>query len=261
MTVIEALYPKPTDQGEADSAAAFDGTRQRVVEHHGRSEIVVAVDFETLVREARWADGVIEFVPQVGDFVATGEPLFVLYGGAIDIRNQLLRTTVAFGPERTMEQDPMFSFRILVDIALKALSPAINDPTTAVLVLDQVHRLLRVVGRRHLQGEVIRDLNGTARVIHRTRTGKTSCRCPVTRSARTAPRKCRWHGGCGRCSRTSSRRCRQTGIQRSTTNVSGWTTRSPPATRSRPTCRWRVSPTRKASGEPARFRVFNLSGG
>jgi uncharacterized membrane protein len=168
MAVIEALYPKPADQGEADSAAAFDGTRQRVVEHHGRSEILVAVDFETLVREARWADGVIEFVPQVGDFVATGEPLFVLYGGAIDIRNQLLRTTVAFGPERTMEQDPMFSFRILVDIALKALSPAINDPTTAVLVLDQVHRLLRVVGRRHLQGEAIRDLDGTARVIHRT---------------------------------------------------------------------------------------------
>jgi uncharacterized membrane protein len=168
LAVIQALYPKPTGQGEADVAAAFDVTRRRVVQHDGQSEIVVAVDFETLIREARWADGVIEFVPQVGDFVANGEPLFVLYGGATDIRNQLLRTTVAFGPERTMEQDPMFSFRILVDIALKALSPAINDPTTAVLVLDQVHRLLRVVGGRHLRGEAIRDLDGRPRVIHRT---------------------------------------------------------------------------------------------
>jgi Predicted membrane protein len=47
-----------------------------------------------------------------------------------------------------MEQDPLFSFRIMVDIALKALSPAINDPTTGTLAIDQIHRLLRVVGRR-----------------------------------------------------------------------------------------------------------------
>jgi uncharacterized membrane protein len=40
-----------------------------------------------------------------------------------------------------MEQDPLFGFRILVDIAIKALSKAINDPTTAVLAIDQLHRL------------------------------------------------------------------------------------------------------------------------
>ena len=67
-----------------------------------------------------------------------------------------------------MEQDPMFAFRILVDIALKALSPAINDPTTAVLAMDQIHRLLRVVGRRRLHGEQIRDAAGHVRVILRT---------------------------------------------------------------------------------------------
>jgi uncharacterized membrane protein len=75
---------------------------------------------------------------------------------------------VAFGTERTLEQDPMFAFRILVDIALKALSPAINDPTTAVLAMDQIHRLLRVVGRRRLHGEEIRDAAGHVRLILRT---------------------------------------------------------------------------------------------
>ena len=170
LVVIDALYPKATGHQatEANLRVTFDGGRKRVVYHDGRSEIVVAVDLATLVREARWGDGVVEFVPQVGDFVATGEPLFVLHGGAADISDRLLRTTVAFGPERTMEQDPMFSFRILVDIALKALSPAINDPTTAVLAIDQVHRLLRVVGGRHLHGEVISDLQGRPRVVHRT---------------------------------------------------------------------------------------------
>ena len=75
---------------------------------------------------------------------------------------------MAFGPERTLEQDPMFAFRIIVDIALKALSPAINDPTTAVVALDQVHRLLRLVGQRKLRGEVILDDSGQPRVIFRT---------------------------------------------------------------------------------------------
>ena len=120
---------------------------RRVVLHPGRSEIVLAVDLPTLVALATRSGGVIEFAPQVGDFVATDEPLFVLYGGAVTLDDQRLRATVAFGSERTLEQDPMFAFRILVDIALKALSPAINDPTTAVLAIDQVHRLLRVVGQ------------------------------------------------------------------------------------------------------------------
>jgi len=170
LAVINALYPQLTGQAanEGNAPAAFGGPRQRRMQHDGPSEIVVAVDLATLVREARWADGVIEFVPLVGDFLATGEPLFVLHGGAADISDQLLRTTVAFGPERTMEQDPMFSFRILVDIALKALSPAINDPTTAVLAIDQIHRLLRVVGGRRLSAEGIHDQHGRLRVIHRT---------------------------------------------------------------------------------------------
>jgi uncharacterized membrane protein len=67
-----------------------------------------------------------------------------------------------------MEQDPTFAFRILVDIAIKALSPAINDPTTAVLAIDQLHRLLRLVGLRHASREEFRDADGELRLIFRT---------------------------------------------------------------------------------------------
>ena len=73
-----------------------------------------------------------------------------------------------FGPERTIEQDATFAFRVIVDIAIKALSKAINDPTTAVVAIDQLHRLLRVVGRRHLHDDVIMDGSGKPRVIFRT---------------------------------------------------------------------------------------------
>ncbi len=114
------------------------------------------------MREARRTRGVVEFMPHVGDFLATDQPLFALYGGATEIDDGALREAVAFGPERTLEQDPLFAFRIMVDIALKALSPAINDPTTGTLAVDQIHRLLRVVGRRRLRGEILTDGLGHA---------------------------------------------------------------------------------------------------
>ena len=110
----------------------------------------------------------IEFAPQVGDFVGAGEPLFLLHGGAAAIDDELLRGCVIFGSERTMEQDPLFAIRILVDIAIKALSAAINDPTTAVLAIDQLHRLLRSAGRRNLRTDYILDQLATLRVIFRT---------------------------------------------------------------------------------------------
>jgi uncharacterized membrane protein len=51
----------------------------------------------------------------------------------------------------------MFAFHIVVDIALEALSPAVNDPTTAVVAIDQIHRLLGDLAMRQLRDEVIRD--------------------------------------------------------------------------------------------------------
>jgi uncharacterized membrane protein len=75
---------------------------------------------------------------------------------------------VALGSERTLEQGPTFAFRFLVDIAIKALSPAIIDPTTAVLAIVQLHRLLRRVGLRLVSGEEICDAAGKPKLVFRT---------------------------------------------------------------------------------------------
>ena len=166
--VIKSVYPHPTERADSSELRSALGAPGRLVTHQGRSEIVLAIDLPTLITLARKHDGVIEFMPQVGDFVAAEEPLFVLYGGAAAIADEALRANVAFGSERTLEQDPMFAFRILVDIGLKALSPAINDPTTAVLAIDQVHRLLRFLGKRRLRLDVMLDAAGRPRVIFRT---------------------------------------------------------------------------------------------
>ena len=134
----------------------------------GASKIILAVNLKALVAEAKRAGGILEFIPSVGDFVGKDEPLFAWYGNAAAIDEGRLRASVMLGTERTMEQDPTVSFRIVIDIALKALSPAINDPTTAVLAIDQLHRLLRAVGRRHLRNDQIVDREGQLRLIFRT---------------------------------------------------------------------------------------------
>ncbi|MGF6597260.1 putative membrane protein [Paraburkholderia sp. GAS448] len=169
MAVIESVYPASTSGATTPPERDKErGVPDRIVRHRGKSGIVLAVNLERLVDKARRTDSIIEFVPQVGDFVAADEPLFYLYGNSGALDESRLRTLVAFGTERTMEQDPMFAFRILVDIALKALSAAINDPTTAVLAIDQLHRLLRVVGKRSLRIEEMVDRSGRVRVILRT---------------------------------------------------------------------------------------------
>ncbi len=129
---------------------------------------MLAFDEAGLVDLARHADCLIELVPQVGDFVTRGDPLFRLYRGGEAIADHQLQQAVAVGPERTLEQDPQFAFRIVVDIASKALSPAINDPTTGVLALDQIHRLLGTVARRQLDTGRVHDAVGQLRLAYRT---------------------------------------------------------------------------------------------
>lgn len=169
LRVIESVYPEKV-AGEPATTTTPEGIGpvERTVSHRGRSAIVLAVNLPRLVDEAKKAKGVIEFAPQVGDFVGAGEPLFLLHGGAAATDDDCLCANVIFGSERTMEQDPLFAIRILVDIAIKALSAAINDPTTAVLAIDQLHRLLRRAGRRNLRTDYVLDQSATLRVIFRT---------------------------------------------------------------------------------------------
>lgn len=100
-------------------------------------------DEEGLVALAQKCDVVIELVPQVGGFVPHGAPLVRISGDAEALSESDVLSQISLGEERTMHQDPQFGFRQLVDIAERALSPGVNDPTTAVQVIDQLHDLLR----------------------------------------------------------------------------------------------------------------------
>jgi uncharacterized membrane protein len=113
-----------------------------------RAGAVQAMDYGNLARFAHDAGCLVVVLPTVGDFVPAGAALFEVYGGrgVDDGAAETLRSTMVLGVERTIEQDPAFAIRVMVDIAIRALSPAVNDPTTAVQVLDHLGDMLRLLG-------------------------------------------------------------------------------------------------------------------
>jgi uncharacterized membrane protein len=168
--VFDHVYPAPYQSDRPEYSATRSRPKDPAAQPTGladRSGVVLAFGAADLVRLAEEADAVIELIPQVGDFFAAGDPLFRVTGPR-PVSPDALRSCVAIGPERTLEQDPRFVFRILVDIASKALSPAINDPTTAVQSLDEIQHLLMVLGRRHLDDGQVHDPAGKLRLAYST---------------------------------------------------------------------------------------------
>lgn len=179
--VIDSVYPHRLP-GSQRVAAPADGPGDAPTGTvaNTRDGVVLAFDLRGLVSLAERADCALEMVPQVGDFVAAGDPLFRVFGGKGGVPVEAVQHSVAVGQERTLEQDPAFAFRILVDIASKGLSPAINDPTTAVLALDQIHHLLRNVGSRRLDDGRVCDASGRLRLAYRTPDWEDYVRLAVT---------------------------------------------------------------------------------
>ena len=153
--VIDRVYPgalvwvnSPATRMEVEAPCE----PSRIIEHIGNPGTFMAFGVKELVVAAQEADGVIELVPQVGDFVSPSDPLFRIYPADRHIDEAALHRMVAFGRSRTLD----------------ALSPAINDPTTAVLAFDQLHCLLRYVGEKQLNAGREFDPQGKLRLIYRT---------------------------------------------------------------------------------------------
>jgi uncharacterized membrane protein len=131
-----------------------------------RTGTIQAISLDDVVRWAQHHACTIVFHHGVGDFVDPHAPLLDVRGAALPQgAASSLEGMVALGKERTIEQDPAFAVRVMVDVANRALSAAVNDPTTAVQVLDHLEALLLVVGRNDFSGRgVFRDPDGTPRV-------------------------------------------------------------------------------------------------
>ena len=124
------------------------------------------IDTRRLVALAKHYHVTIRVLRRVGHFVPAGIPLMMVSKG-----NRLspegtaeLLAAFDFGPTRTLQQDVEFGVLQIVDIALKAISPAVNDPTTAISCVDQLSRILiRFASRRAARGSALRSARRRSR--------------------------------------------------------------------------------------------------
>ena len=150
--------------GRAWGPRAMPDGRREVV-WTGGPGVIQAIDVPRIIVAAPDADAAVEIVVPIGETVHRHAPVAVVHGTADSSLDSAVLKSIRTGVERTFEQDPALAFRVLVDIALRALSPAINDPTTASQVLDSVESLLRTLVGRDLDVGVVTGPHGSARVL------------------------------------------------------------------------------------------------
>lgn len=154
----------PLDYDNGDRAVRSTPPAQ-ILRYAGDPRAIGSFDIGRLVGLAQRAGAIIESQCAVGDTILDDTALFHIYGANAGIPEGALLAGVHLAPQRTFAQDPKYALRLLVDIAIKALSPAINDPTTAVQALDEIEDLLRRLGRRALNSGIVADTTGAVRLI------------------------------------------------------------------------------------------------
>ena len=157
--ILEDLYPRPYT-ADRQPAAPLPPRRRAVLWPH-RQATLQQLDLGRLLRTT--AGAVIVLRAGVGDTLQQGAPVADLHGG--ELTDKAVLAGLVTGPERTFHQDPLFAFRLLADIALRALSPAVNDPATAVQVLDTTQSLLQLLVSRDLDVAEVADDAGAVRVV------------------------------------------------------------------------------------------------
>ncbi len=145
------------DAGEAPSP----GPNRHVVEAPGG--VVAQVDVPALVRRASERGVVVRVLARPGDFVAAGVPLLVVEGDGGE--DDLWRKAVTQVARRDEHSDVTFGLRQLVDIAGRALSPGVNDPSTAAQCIDHLHALMRTLATSTYPPQVHLGLDGRPRVV------------------------------------------------------------------------------------------------
>jgi uncharacterized membrane protein len=157
--ILDDLYRRPCPADHRPAAPL--PPRQRAVTWPSRQMTLQQLDLGRLLHAAGGA--VIVLRAGIGDTLQEGAPVADLHGG--EVADAAVLGGLVTGQERTFHQDPLFAFRLLADIGLRALSAAVNDPATAVQVLDTIESLLQPLVSRDLDVADVADSTGTVRVV------------------------------------------------------------------------------------------------
>ncbi len=138
--------------------------------HLGGPRYLVGFDVSRLSAEAAKCGGIVEIPHRIGAVILPGATLLRVRGGsAADGSEGRLRGALWLELAASTVNDPAYAVRLLVDIAIRGLSPAINDPTTAVDVLDQIQPILREIGAGEIATQRILYEDETPRVVFQGR--------------------------------------------------------------------------------------------
>jgi uncharacterized membrane protein len=160
---VEDVYPRPGAAG-IELRALTPGPVSSVLRHGHRNELLIGVDRARLVQAARAAGAIIEITSPIGSHIGDDAPILLVRGGS-PVDPTALRRALTFADGRRLEEDPAFAIRCTVDVAIRALSPAVNDPTSAVEGLDALEAMLMALGHRPLQSSAIEDDDGHVRLL------------------------------------------------------------------------------------------------
>jgi uncharacterized membrane protein len=162
---IEENFPPAS--AYLDAGAPRPDPAPRRLCYTGRAGVISATDLYGLVELGRRKDCWLELTVGVGEYLAHGTPVALVHGADLTARD--VTRFFLIGGERTFVQDPAFGFRQLVDVAIRALSPAVNDPTTGVQAIDRLSDLLTITGNRPDPTGLRIDSAGTVRLKRKLR--------------------------------------------------------------------------------------------
>lgn len=165
--VIDDVHPSLEENPSLPKATAPADASIAEIQHHGGPGVVAAIDRRALLKLAETTGGFVEVVPQVGEYLSLHSAVLRIYNSTADPTQRQVDRVFILSRQRTSDQDPAFVLRILVDIAIRALSPAINDPTTAVQVTDRIESVLLRLYERHPGASFVVDSAGEPRgLVH-----------------------------------------------------------------------------------------------
>jgi uncharacterized membrane protein len=165
--VIDEVMPNSRRHAYEPDGVPFDDEKHEVAVGSPVSGYIRYVDSGQLLDLATQFKLRVRVLRRVGHFVPAGVALF----GAAPAerldpeRMRVLQSTFDIGPTRTLQQDVEFGVIQIVDIALKAISTAVNDPSTAITCVDQLGRILIRFVSRHVPVSLLCDPPHVVRVI------------------------------------------------------------------------------------------------
>lgn len=164
--VIDQMMPLPLRESRLPAPPPLAASEREAPVLSPASGYVRFIDSRRLVALAKSYSVTVHVMRRVGHFVPEGVPLLTVTQGDKLTPGLIadLRAAFDLGPTRTLQQDVEFGILQIVDIALKAISPAVNDPSTGITCVDQLSRILIRFASREPPEDLLYDPPGVVRV-------------------------------------------------------------------------------------------------